>query len=855
MKRNLEKSYVFFYNGPQPLTQSKMHKRLLNLFIVLSGILYAQDPVLFQAFYWDVPANQVWWDSLTAVTPDLAARGVDKLWLPPPFKGASGGYDMGYGIADHFDAGEYNQYGSVPTRFGNRNQLENLINTAHGHGMDVICDIVMNHTLGGSLELNPYVHDYVMADRYPLYPYGNYMYVWNNAPAETYYFKIRAGANDFAETSQDDRVGYYSVRPWFNHSSGQNADNQPHWYEWDIGDGDSGPFDAFQIDLPGRVMEGNIETVGDVDEYYIEHAGGYMELKVWSSDLGGDRDFKMYEVYNSAGANVTDSMKIHTWTAMSPGSGRFPKSYENYHPNAVHNDILPDYHDPVFGQDLCFWSGNTGDSLKAWGRWLTQTLGFDGYRFDVAKGIDPYFAAEWLNTSAMQNRYAVAEHWSDAGSIIYWVNTVNNNLTANKTMTGFDFPLRYALQSMCDDPNYDIRNLHSEGLYNNGLDGPYITTFVNNHDVWRPYTSAHDPIINDLILAYAVVMTNPGTATIFWPDYYGGTFYNSDSSEYFTMSGLKTELDRLMEIRKAFVGGPFHKLSQNGNPVYKKASDRYGADYAGAETRLYITQREGTTGGRGGSILIVNTHPTDTLGAWVTVQNSVGSNTLEDYTGNRPGQETVYSDNRVFVHANPRSYAVWAPAGEDISLSVELTSFKLRLSGNQVRIEWTTESETDNAWFEIERKKSEDFRFKRIGNRIPARGDRFGASYTVWDTLPHSGTYYYRLIDVSRNGLHTTHEPKSITVDVPQTFETGQNYPNPFNPVTFIPVHLPENGDIIINVYSVSGQRVYHKKYTNRTAGSLSLKFDAGHLASGIYYYTITFNNKSSLAKKMALIR
>ncbi len=826
---------------------SFMKKTLIFIasFCTLSGALRSQDPTLFQAFYWDVPSGSVWWDSLSVKATDLATHGVSKVWFPPPFKGASGGYDMGYGIADHFDAGEFDQYGSVDTRFGSRAQLESALAAYHNLGVEVICDIVMNHTLGGSLELNSYVHDYVMADRYPLYPYGNYMYVWNNAPAETYYLKIRAGANDFSETAQDDRVGYYSLRPWFTDAGGQNADGQPHWYEWNIGDGDSGPFDSYYIDLPGRVMEGNIASVGDVDEYNIVHNGGYMELKLWSSDAGGDRDFKMFELYNSNGDNVTDSMKIHTWTAMTPASGRFPKSAINYHPNPTHNDILPDYHDPVFGQDLCYYSGNTGDSLKAWGSWLTNTLGFDGYRFDVAKGMDPYFVADWMNQPAMQNRYGVAEDWTDAASIAYWVNTVNTNLTGNKTMTAFDFPLRYALQSICDDPNYDVRNLHGAGLYNNGLDGPSITTFVNNHDVWRPYTSAHDPIINDLILAYAVVMTNPGTSTIFWPDYYGGTWYSSDSTQFFTMSGLKPQIDNLLEIRNAFVSGAFHKLSEIGGPVYKAASDRYGADYSGAETRLYITEREGgAAGSSGGSILVVNTHPTEALGAWVTVQNSIGATTLQDYTGNNSGQETIAADGRVFVYAGPRSYSIWAKAGEDISLAVEVTSFTATPAEGAVRLNWQTASETDNAWFDIERRRESGAYRKINPHPLYARGNSAGAGYTFLDsTLYAPGFYSYRLIDVAINGKRTTHEARRIyfSPTAPARFELEQNCPNPFNPLTTIRYTLAHRGRVQLTLFNAGGREIRRLWDRTENAGRHRYRLDAArfHLASGIYYYRL----------------
>lgn len=191
--------------------------------------LGAQDPVLFQAFYWDVPANGEWWDTLRIKAPELENLQVDMVWFPPPFKGNSGAYDMGYGIYDHFDAGEFNQNGSVETRFGSRTELEQAIAAYHTRGMEVICDVVWNHTMGGSAEYNPYVEDYVKNKAwYPLYPYDHYLYVYDNAPAGRYYVQVSGNKNDHSQTSYDDRVGYYAIRPWFTHSSGNNADGQSH---------------------------------------------------------------------------------------------------------------------------------------------------------------------------------------------------------------------------------------------------------------------------------------------------------------------------------------------------------------------------------------------------------------------------------------------------------------------------------------------------------------------------------------------------------------------------------------------------------------------------------------------------
>ena len=43
--------------------------------------------------------------------------GVTALWLPPAYKGAGGDKDVGYGVYDLYDLGEFNQKGSVPTKY------------------------------------------------------------------------------------------------------------------------------------------------------------------------------------------------------------------------------------------------------------------------------------------------------------------------------------------------------------------------------------------------------------------------------------------------------------------------------------------------------------------------------------------------------------------------------------------------------------------------------------------------------------------------------------------------------------------------------------------------------------------
>jgi alpha-amylase len=117
--------------------------------------------VMMQAFYWDCPREEKqefkWWDLVRSRVPELAATGFSALWLPPVHKAANlGGPSMGYDPYDYYDLGEFDQKGRVPTWFGGKDGLLDLIGTAHEYGMTVLADMVINHNSGADAEeLNP----------------------------------------------------------------------------------------------------------------------------------------------------------------------------------------------------------------------------------------------------------------------------------------------------------------------------------------------------------------------------------------------------------------------------------------------------------------------------------------------------------------------------------------------------------------------------------------------------------------------------------------------------------------------------------------------------------------------------
>ncbi len=112
--------------------------------------------VMMQGFYWDVPAGGVWWNTVKSKLGTWANAGIQAVWLPPASKAQNGAYSMGYDPTDYFDLGEFNQNGTVETRFGSKTELISLINEAHNQDMLVYADIVLNHNSGGQLEYNQY---------------------------------------------------------------------------------------------------------------------------------------------------------------------------------------------------------------------------------------------------------------------------------------------------------------------------------------------------------------------------------------------------------------------------------------------------------------------------------------------------------------------------------------------------------------------------------------------------------------------------------------------------------------------------------------------------------------------------
>ncbi len=111
-----------------------------------------QNGVMMQYFHWYTPNDGNLWNELAQNAQSLSEAGISSVWLPPAYKGANGGYDTGYGAYDLFDLGEFDQKGTVPTKYGTRDEYLNAIKTAQSAGIEVYADVVFNHKMGGDNE-------------------------------------------------------------------------------------------------------------------------------------------------------------------------------------------------------------------------------------------------------------------------------------------------------------------------------------------------------------------------------------------------------------------------------------------------------------------------------------------------------------------------------------------------------------------------------------------------------------------------------------------------------------------------------------------------------------------------------
>lgn len=88
---------------------------------------------------------------------------------------------------------------------------------------------------------------------------------------------------------------------------------------------------------------------------------------------------------------------------------------------------------------------------------------------------------------------------------------------------------------------------------------------------------------------------------------------------------------------------------------------------------------------------------------------------------------------------------------------------------------------------------------------------------------------------------------------LPDEYSLRQNFPNPFNPVTTIRYSLPEQTHVKLVVYDLLGREVEELVNRKELPGAKTVQFEAGNLASGVYFYRLSTENYSETRKLIIL--
>src|ERR1041385_4032997 len=142
-------------------------------------------------------------------------------------------------------------------------------------------------------------------------------------------------------------------------------------------------------------------------------------------------------------------------------------------------------------------------------------------------------------------------------------------------------------------------------------------------------------------------------------------------------------------------------------------------------------------------------------------------------------------------------------------------------------------------------------------NGGPTKNDKDNLSAFSYVPAPHRGYDYVKQLTVATPPPATAARNSGdfLGLSAPTGIELQQNYPNPFNPTTTIPYHLSTAGAVKLAIYNQIGQQVAMLVDEEKGPGTYAANWNAGSLASGTYFITLTVGSELVSTKKATLVK
>jgi len=163
-------------------------------------------------------------------------------------------------------------------------------------------------------------------------------------------------------------------------------------------------------------------------------------------------------------------------------------------------------------------------------------------------------------------------------------------------------------------------------------------------------------------------------------------------------------------------------------------------------------------------------------------------------------------------------------------LPITLISFNAYPENGEVKLEWSTASETDNAFFTIQ--KSTYGHGWITVQKISGSGTSNNIeNYTAYDLTPFPGISYYRLMQTDIDGKQTF--SPIISIDLGNKNADITVYPNPAT--SLIRISFPTTGRYEVSILNISGQIINN---TNLTTSD-NLVLNVSGYKAGVYFVRV----------------
>ena len=377
--------------------------------------------------------------------------------------------------------------------------------------------------------------------------------------------------------------------------------------------------------------------------------------------------------------------------------------------------------------------------------------------------------------------------------------------------------------------------------YNAGGWGPYNDPV---HFLVEYVTSSDVTFINGSNTVMNYEQTSPSPPQDNWPF---GQFSLSGDAQGATLNSVTVTL-----------GGTYDSGDLGSNPfrLYANNSNNFGT-----ATEIGIDVADPGSGSDVTFSSLNDAIPSGTRYYWVTADISGTATGDDNINGTIDGSGDLGITDGTLIESNYGKLN----AGSDVSLPVELSAFTAQFIGSFPILCWTTQSEADNAGWNVYRGDYRDAFINGEAIQINpeliegAGTTSIPTNYTFEDEYDViQGTeYWYILESVDYSGATQIHGSVSLiipeegtTPELPQQTLLIGNYPNPFNPLTKIDFTVKENETAELTIYNLRGQQVEKRVFD---AGDHSYVWDATEYGSGIYFYSLKSASYSRISKMIML--